>query len=160
MTRFIDIFVQLLGVVLVLVGMWIGIKVVLEAWDLYRDPGRIEYFAKAVASGSNLDRLLAPPPEPSGGAGSREPTARGEHSASEDLRLSYFLAWGIALLLLLLVGRLAMTAVKTGAELALHEVGSRMFTRTLAKELRRSHDPVGASVPLRSGTASEGRRSV
>ncbi|MGH8567228.1 MAG: hypothetical protein ACREXU_04220 [Gammaproteobacteria bacterium] len=59
---------------------------------------------------------------------------------------------------MLLVGRLAMTTVKTGAELALHEVGSRMFARTLAKELRQSHDPVGASVALRSGTVPEGRR--
>ncbi|MGQ0595442.1 MAG: hypothetical protein ACT4QB_23230 [Gammaproteobacteria bacterium] len=160
MTTFIDIFVRLLGVVLVLVGMWIGLKVILEAWDLYRDPSRIEYFAKAVASGSNLDRLLAPSVDTSGGTGLREPRAAGDHSASEDLRPSYFLAWGIALLLLFLVGRLAMTTVKTGAELALHEVGSRRFARTLAKELRQSHDPGGASVPPRSGTATEGRRSV
>ncbi|MGH8564088.1 MAG: hypothetical protein ACREXW_08345 [Gammaproteobacteria bacterium] len=160
MTAFIDIFVRLLGVVLVLVGMWIGIKVVLEAWDLYRDPSHIEYFAKAVASGSNLDQLLAQSPNTSGGTGLREPTAGGEPQASEDLRPSYFLAWGIALLLLLLVGRLAMTTVKTGADLALHEVGSRMFARTLAKELRQPDDLVGASVQARSGTASERRRSA
>ncbi len=124
-TRFIDVFVRVTGVVLLLAGVWIGLQVIFEAWGLYRDPRHIEQFAKAVAAGSNLDRVLAAAPdplrrmEPGQASGARAP------SASEDLRLSYFAAWGIVITMLLIVARLAMMAVKTGAELALREIGSR-----------------------------------
>ncbi|MGH6636283.1 MAG: hypothetical protein ACRED0_09190, partial [Gammaproteobacteria bacterium] len=36
-------------------------------------------------------------------------------------KLSYFAAWGIVIMLLLLIGRLAMIAIKTGGELALYD---------------------------------------
>lgn len=54
LTEVITIIVRLLGMVVLLVGLYIGIKVVFEAWHLYEEPQRIERFAKAIEQGSNL----------------------------------------------------------------------------------------------------------
>ncbi|CAN5644173.1 hypothetical protein BH18PSE1_BH18PSE1_04370 [soil metagenome] len=133
-TQYIDIFVRLLGVVLVIAGLWIGLKVVIEAWNLYRMPHRIEVLATAVESGSHLDRVLA-----SYTAASDE-TAK-ESRTADALRLSYFLAWGIAMLLLLLAGSLTMAMIRTGAELALRDARNKHLARLIAKELRKTQEP-------------------
>jgi hypothetical protein len=57
---------------------------------------------------------------------------------ASTLRLSYFIAWPIVMLLLLLVGRLAMAAIKTGGELALYDVQIRRFARELMREAVRN----------------------
>ena len=44
------------------------------------------------------------------------------------------MAWLIAILLLLLVGRLAIAAVRTGGELALYDVQVKKLARALIKE--------------------------
>jgi len=132
--QYIDIFVRLLGVVLVIAGLWIGLKVVIEAWNLYRVPHRIEVLATAVESGSHLDRVLA-----SYTAASDE--AAKESRTADALRLSYFLAWGIAMLLLLLVGSLTMAMIRTGAELALRDARNKHLARLIAKELRKTQEP-------------------
>ncbi len=132
-SQYIDIFVRLLGVVLVIAGLWIGLKVVIEAWNLYRMPHRIEVLATAVESGSHLDRVLA------SAASDEVPTK--ESRAPDALRLSYFLAWGIAMLLLLLAGSLTMAMVRTGAELALRDARNKNLARVIAKELRRTQGP-------------------
>ena len=133
-TQYIDIFVRLLGVVLVIAGLWVGLKVVIEAWNLYRMPHRIEVLATAVESGSHLDRVLA-----SSAASDEAPTK--ESRAPDALRLSYFLAWAIAMLLLLLAGSLSMAMVRTGAELALRDARNKNLARLIAKELRRTQGP-------------------
>ncbi|MGH8468463.1 MAG: hypothetical protein ACREX3_05800 [Gammaproteobacteria bacterium] len=133
-TQYIDIFVRLLGVVLVIAGLWIGLKVVIEAWNLYRMPHRIEVLATAVESGSHLDRALG-----SYTAASDEAPAK-ESRAPDALRLSYFLAWGIAMLLLLLAGSLTMAMIRAGAELALRDARNKHLARVIAKELRRTQE--------------------
>lgn len=70
------------------------------------------------------------------------PSARAEQSAlprpvskgpREGLRLSYFVAWFIVLLLLLIIGGLSMSAISTGAQLALRDAQAKR----LAKEVQR-----------------------
>ena len=134
-TQYIDILVRLLGVVLVIAGLWVGLKAVIEAWNLYRMPHRIEVLVTAVESGSHLDRALA-----TYSAASDEAPAK-ESRGQDALRLSYFLAWGIAMLLLLLVGSLTMAMIRTGAELALRDARNKHLARLIAKELRKIQGP-------------------
>jgi len=137
--------VRLIGMFLLVVGVWLAVQVADEAWQLYQDPERVERFALAVERGSHIDAVLAPP-EPAPGAdattdnatgtitGDTEATARA--APAERFRLSYFVAWAIAIALLFLVGRIAVWLVKTGGELALYDMRMRRFARHMASELR------------------------
>ena len=62
----------------------------------------------------------------------------GAQVAPPGLRFSYFVAWLIAIMLLLLIGRLSIAAVRTGGELALYDVKVGKLARALLKERMRS----------------------
>ena len=157
--------VRLLGVALVLVGLWGALQVILEGWALYREPARIERIASAVEQGSHLDAVFSiPAPERVAPAvatiagDGTQPAAPGgpgaaAESASENpvgaggaplrpagsrstLRLSYFAAWFIALLLLAVIGALSTAAFAAGGRLALGGEGLREVHRSLAREIR------------------------
>jgi hypothetical protein len=148
---FTAVFTRLIGVLLLLVGLWVSLQVIVEAWNLYRAPQHIEPFAKAIEQGSNLDRLLAQalsaqsatsPTEQALGAEELKNIVAGKKQTSTEpplppLRLSYFLAWGIAVLLLILIGRLALSAVKTGGELALYDTEVKKFVQALVREVNK-----------------------
>ncbi len=124
------------GFVLMLVGLWISLAVIAEAWSLYRNPANIERLAKAIEHGSHLDRALSRV-----GMADRN-TLDDSASAADDtellgFRMTYFVAWIIAILLLMLVGRLALGAVRTGGELVLHDAQIKKFARELVREAAR-----------------------
>lgn len=106
---------------LLLFGLWAGVTVLLEAIQLYRDPTRIESFAIAIENGSNIDKSLAPV---------NDDAINGQN----DFRLSYFAAWGIALLLLLFISVIAFAAIRTGGELLLYDAKMKRFAKELIKE--------------------------
>ncbi len=108
-------------VCLLLFGLWAGMTVLLEAIQLYRDPARIESFAIAIENGSNIDKSLAP-------------ANNAAISGQNDFRLSYFAAWGITLLLLLLISMIAFAAIRTGGELVLYDAKMKRFAKKLLKE--------------------------
>jgi hypothetical protein len=142
--QFTEIFVRLAGVLLLLVGLVVGIQVIMEAWDLYRSPEHIERFSWAIEKGTNLDKSIAAlTKNPSPSSKTNEPGEQLDQAArspdtqafvDESIRLSYLLAWIIAILLLMLIGRLALAAIKTGGELALYDREVKGFARTLLKE--------------------------
>ena len=107
--------VKVLGLVLLFAGLVAGIWVLLEALSLYRQPEGILPLVAAIEQGSGLDRLL-------GGDGG---------TAAANVRLAYFPAWFIAVLLLLVIGQLAVTAVRAGAELLLADSRLRRLLRAL-----------------------------
>lgn len=121
------IVVRIVGIVLVLVGSWIGLSAVEEAWNLYRDPGRVERFALAIEQGSGIDSTLA---GASAGAGDKR----------AGFRPSYFLSWTIAILLLLLIARVAIWTIATGGRLTLREARSRVLTKELEREMARGRE--------------------
>ena len=123
--------VRLLGAVLLIVGIWTAVVVLLEAWNLYRDPHSIERFAVAVEQGSHLDRALAGRPA-AGRGGGIETGAR-----SDEVRVSYFVAWFVALALLLVLGTLAGSVIAAGGRLALHDTQIRRLSRAVVKEVSR-----------------------
>jgi hypothetical protein len=133
-----SIVVRFIGLFLLLAGLWVAIMVMLEALDLYRNPENIERLAIAIEKGSNIDKSLvsikqsvaANPQVPASG----DLTAQQEIQSSNEIRVSYFFAWAIALLLLLLIGRISLTAIKTGGELVLYDTQVKKFVRMLVKE--------------------------
>ncbi len=130
------------GFVLMLVGLWISLAVIAEAWSLYKNPVNIERLAKAIERGSNLDRALSRVGAAEHGALDEAAPSSGSGGGQVDadvlgFRMTYFVAWVVAILLLMLIGRLALGAVKTGGELVLHEAQIKKFARELVREAAR-----------------------
>jgi hypothetical protein len=131
--------VRLAGLVLLGVGLWAAVGVIQEAWGIYENPrtSRVDAVAVAIEEATHIDTIVAPPARAeaaASGSAANAPAAK----AGQPFRLSYFIAWPIVLLLLLLVGRLSMAAIKTGGELALFDVQFRRFARDLVREVARS----------------------
>jgi disulfide bond formation protein DsbB len=106
------------GLALLLVGLWAGVKVVFEAWGLYRDPSAVERLARIVDRASHVDSLVAPrPAAPTGSEGGARPAPPSPQDSA--FRPSYFIAWVIAILLLLLVGKLASWIARAGGAVAI-----------------------------------------
>jgi len=141
-TNYLAVFVKAVGIIVLLVGVWIGVKVMSEAWALYQAPHHIERFASAVEHGSNLDKVLS---TKAAGIGAERdlPDKTGvtgyEEGEKPVFKLSYFAAWGIVIMLLLLIGRLAMTAIKTGGELALYDRQIKRLAKVEERFPERAH---------------------
>ena len=130
-----SIVVRCIGLFLLLAGLWVAIQVMLEALDLYRKPQQIERFAIAIERGSNIDKsLVSIRKQVSNQSRSNETSSSEVNRTSNDIRISYFFAWAIVLLLLLLIGRISLTAIKTGGELVLYDMQIKQFARMLVKE--------------------------
>ena len=143
-TDILAIIVRSLGLILLLVGLFIGIKVTLEAWHLYEQPERIERFAEAIEKGSNLDALIASVAERNKIATQQpravSPTNNASPANKPSLRISYFLAWGVVVVLLMVIGSLAATAIRTGGQLALYDLQVKQFANQLIKQANREKD--------------------
>ena len=135
LTEVITIIVRLLGMAVLLVGLYVGIKVVFEAWYLYEEPQRIERFAKAIEQGSQLDSLIASFASTStDDANSSEKIINNPSAEKPKIRLTYFLAWGIVMILLLVISSLASRAIKTGGQLALYDLQVKQLAKQLLKQ--------------------------
>ena len=140
--------VRILGFFLLLAGLWVALQVLLTAQDLYEHPEKIERFAIAIEKGSNIDKTLAPirdslilqSPSENGVQRYDETKQRPTTAGTGNIRVSYFFAWVIALLLLLLIARISLTAIKTGGELVLFDMQIKQLARTLAKESQKTRD--------------------
>lgn len=133
----ISLVVRLIGLVVLLVGLYIGLKVIFEAWHLYEEPQRIERFATAIEQCSQLDSLLSalankkPPHET---ASEEAAPAITKSEPVPAIRLTYFLAWGIAVFLLMVVGSLAATAMRTDGQLALYDLQVKQLAKQLHQQ--------------------------
>ena len=125
-----------LGLMLLLAGLVTAAFILMEAWALYKYPERIEVLALAVEKGSNIDKALLPK-KLSGENGSRagqDGDSASVSSESTNVRLSYFFAWFIAFFLILLIARIAMSAITTGGKLALYDTEVKKLARALLEE--------------------------
>ncbi|MGE3771821.1 MAG: hypothetical protein AB7I32_02785 [Gammaproteobacteria bacterium] len=139
-TQLSQLVVRGFGFVLMLVGLWISLAVIAEAWSLYRNPANIERLARAIEQGSHLDRALSRVGTPERNTLDDTAPATGSSDSEADVlgfRMTYFVAWIIAILLLMLVGRLALGAVKTGGDLVLHDTQIKKLARELVREAAR-----------------------
>lgn len=141
-TDFMSFCVRLMGMFMLIAGLWLGVKLIVEVWALYKAPQNIERLADYIEKGSHLDKAL-------GSFSSKrpqrvkekeglldEPVATSKKADDESLRITYFIAWIIAIFLLMLIGRLALGAIKTGGELALYDLQVKRFARLLIEEVR------------------------
>ncbi len=143
-----SVIVRMIGMLILFVGLYIGAKVILEAWGLYQTPERIEPFAAAIERGSNIDRIFSATVQRISTEVTddvvTQPGQAGEQAADQAsapprkpdkaLRLSYFAAWLIAMMLFLIIGSLAMSAISTGGRLALYDTDMRKFSRQLVRD--------------------------
>ncbi|MGE0482848.1 MAG: hypothetical protein AB7Q81_01785 [Gammaproteobacteria bacterium] len=144
-SRLLNLVVRVIGLVLLGTGFIVALLVIASAWSLYENPARIEAFAIEVERGSNLDLTLSSAVS-HGRAQVEEATAvdpelvapASAAPPAPAFRFSYFVAWMLAILLLLLIGRLAIAAVRTGGELALYDVKVGKLARALLKERLRA----------------------
>ena len=129
--------VRVVGLVVLFVGLWVGVKVIMEAWALYEQPQRIVRFADDIQKHSNLDGIIG-----SLGATDSAESASGSSAKvpGNGLRLSYFAAWFVALLLIFVIGSLAMSAITTGGQLALYDLQLKRYSRSVIKEVRQLRD--------------------
>lgn len=151
-----SVIVRLIGMMVLFVGLYIGLKVILEAWGLYQNPEGIESFAVAIERGSNIDQIFSVTVQristeitedvvnPTGGeqvgdapVQSGNPAAEPSRTTDNSLRLSYFAAWLIVMMLFLIIGSLAMSAISTGGRLALYDTDMRKFSRQIARDFSR-----------------------
>jgi disulfide bond formation protein DsbB len=143
-TQLTQVIVRAVGFILMFVGLWIGLKVINEAWSLYQQPQNIERLARAIEKGSNLDKALSSVDSHAPPDGASTQNASGEQvreiNTALGFRLSYFVAWIIAILLLMLVGRLSIAAIKTGGELALYDLQIKHFAKYLIDQAATGSD--------------------
>jgi hypothetical protein len=136
-TSLLNLTVRSLGLLLLLVGMFVALMTIVSAWSLYANPATIENFAHAVERGSHLDLTLAQVAGSDAPADAEIEPLPGPRPAAAPaqpvFRFSYFVAWLLAILLLLLIGRLAIAAVRTGGELALYDVQVKKLARELVE---------------------------
>ncbi len=130
--------VRLVGIVVLLVGLWAGVRIILEAFALYQEPARIERFAQAIQAGSNIDGLLGSAIDKALDAEATPAAGTPPQGRDTGLRVSYFAAWMIVLLLMFVIGILAMNAITTGGQLVLYDLQVRRYSRAMVREWRRS----------------------
>ncbi|MCB1801635.1 MAG: hypothetical protein KDI82_08110 [Gammaproteobacteria bacterium] len=89
------IFVLSLGVVLIGFGLWALGGAIYAAWELFRDPDAIAYFARYFLETTKIDSYVK-----SGGEG-----------------LAHYVSWVAVILLLLVLGKLGAWAIEAGTRL-------------------------------------------
>ncbi len=141
------IIVRLCGLVLLFIGLWIAIQVFNEALALYKNPENIERIAVAIERGSNIDKSLVPLKQTLMGEDEQqqEPSITQAKTAAlkndaNNIRVSYFVAWVVELLLLILLARISLMAVKTGGELALYDAQVKKLARQIVKNSRQNRE--------------------
>jgi hypothetical protein len=146
-----SIFVRFVGLFLLLAGVYVALHVMLKAMELYENPQSIERFALAIERGSNIDKSLssirdavvqepAEEDENLPGIGKQETTRGTTEAADSHIRVSYFFAWIIMLMLLMLIGSISLRAIKTGGELVLYDMQIKHFAKMLVKESSKARD--------------------
>ena len=129
--------VRIAGFCLLLIGLLIGYHGFQEILLVRSDPKKIERFAEVIERGSNLDKSLNNSLIATNKNSNQEDELAPADLSESRLKLSYFIAWMIELLLLLLIIRLSLLAIKTGGELVLYDAQLRQFARRLSEFARR-----------------------
>ena len=130
----VNIIVRTCGLLLLFIGLWLSIQVFSEALSLYKNPANIVRMATAIEAGSNIDKSFSPVRD----SLLEQDEINAEHKSSleiksDNFRISYFIAWVIDLLLLLLLARISIMAIRTGGELALYDAQIKRLARQIVQ---------------------------
>ncbi|MDZ7750715.1 MAG: hypothetical protein U5S82_03445 [Gammaproteobacteria bacterium] len=111
--------VRILGLLLLVCGLWALVTVLFEAVGLYRDPGRIEAMVVTIERAAGLPTM-----DISRNAGPSQLGADGPSPpATLAFRPAYFLGWFLAILLFLVIGKLADWLLSRGLALVSFRCG-------------------------------------
>lgn len=137
--------IRFIGVIILLLGIWLGYNVVSTAWGLYKNPDNIKDISRKVKQESKVDEF-------------GESMSKFLHAVMSDtvneireakgkqiknfpkiapLRISYFISWFIAILLLLVIGKISMWILSEGGKLAKANTDNAELARALVKEMMR-----------------------
>jgi hypothetical protein len=156
------ILVRLVGVVVLVVGLFVGLLVLHTAWNLLQKPETILPFAQEIETRSQLNAfihswcqiLLTVLHEYTAMASTRVVFSAKTIAALENglkLDLSYFAAWGLTVIVLLLIGRIAFWTLSTGAQVALASTNSerqiKLIVRELIREMRPEQQAIRETLP-------------
>ncbi len=132
-----SIVVRMCGLLLLFAGLFLAIYTFGEVLNLYKDPNNIERMAGYIEAGSNIDKSIAPIRDSILGEDTSETETAAKTKDNKDgFRISYFIAWVVDLLLLLLLARIALMAIKTGGELTLYDAQMNRFAKKIIKASR------------------------
>lgn len=125
-------FIRTVGFLLLFSGLWVVLQVLITAQDLYEKPDNITRFAIAIQKGSNVDNAFQLLNENSEYSSQQANTKAGNaYTKHGSLKLSYFFAWVVVMLLFLLITRISLACVRTGSELILFDIQIKRLMRTL-----------------------------
>ncbi|NUM37384.1 MAG: hypothetical protein HUU50_22815 [Candidatus Brocadiae bacterium] len=137
--------VRFLGLAILLFGLWIGYQVVSEAWQLYHSPEKIQKYSEKVESGSKINEfgesVCKLVHETMSETVKKMPQMADQKAEQKELTplkpftVSYFAAWGIVVLLLLVVGKLACWIISTGGKLAMYSGNTEKVAKAMIKQI-------------------------
>ena len=117
--------IRIIGIVILIIGLWTALKVVYEAWELYKEPGKIEVRAKEVEKAAHINSFI------------RKALAnKGENlDAKDSPNISYFATWAIAVILLLVIARIGIWAIVAGGKLVVYNGETEKVARAMIKQI-------------------------
>lgn len=113
--------VRFLGFLLLVLGLWALVTVLFEAVGLYRNPDRIEAMVVTIERSIGLPAMDISRNTPAPETGAAE--LDGAPPAAMSFRPAYFLGWFLAILLFLVIGKLADWLLSRGLSLASFRCG-------------------------------------
>ena len=121
--------VRLIGITVMIFGLYISGKVAFEAWNLYDKPESIQKWQKIVEKETQMDAAL----------NSKMDAALQQNNKPVNkkiIKFSYFVSWFIVVLMLLIISRIGLWTLREGAKLALfNNIDTQQFARAIVEEI-------------------------
>jgi hypothetical protein len=137
--------VRFIGAAIMLIGVVVVLQVMNQAWELYKDPNSVVAFSEKIENASNINKalntLLGETLEDmrqrmNSLVNANNPNNQpGNPPRFEPWNISYFVAWFLKIVLILLIGRIGFFAMSEGGKLALVGMGEKNTAKNLAKEI-------------------------
>lgn len=133
--------IRIVGVIVLIIGLWIGFSVLNAAWKLYSEPDQLKKYAQKIEQGSNINKAFNSFIKELFLESQR---LRNIHNPNPvevkpDLQpwnLAYFIAMFLKIVLLFIIGKIAFYAMGEGGKLAFSlTTANEQFARTLAREM-------------------------
>ncbi len=128
--------IRCLGVLVLIFGLWAAYRVMQEAWYLYDNPKHVTTLAQTIATDSEIDQfsnsLAKMMDEAYANTMSNLPTQPGKEPIKPTAKIvpvkfSYFVSWGIIIILLFLLAKIGYWAIVAGGKLAMHNEDQKEF---------------------------------
>ena len=140
-----------IGLIVLLVGVYWGLKIINEAWSFYKNPAKIEKYVEIVEQATDANKFSASVCRflhkalsqnmsnlSSFKVGGREVQVKrkqGELPPLHPIKLSYFSTWCLLIILWLVIGRIAFLAITTGGKLTIYNADVERTAKAMVKQI-------------------------